>query len=344
MLYQYPFNVPAYYALILRSLTVLEGLALITDPNFKVLGRAYPYMAGRLLQDPAPQLRDALIDLLFKDGSFRWARLENLLREGRKSSDYQSSAVLASFAGIVLAEDPGAARLRALVEAEAAKVVEALLLGGSAAGTAPLVALLPAPLRQLAPWQLGLVDPEEEARLTELRAQVLRVWALAAPPAVTDGGAGAAVQSLLAVLQEPRAARFGQSVTNRVVERITARAVKRLLGVPSTGQGAAPGSWGMGEQQRSWRGGRQGGGEQGTAAAWASSTPPAATATAMSPPPGRGGVGDGEGDTLLSAATRATPARAAGDTGEVGGGRGLGDVTGSAAAAGGVVVGASSSS
>ncbi|CAI5525140.1 unnamed protein product, partial [Closterium sp. Naga37s-1] len=35
VLYQYPFNVPAYYALILRSLTVLEGLALYSDPNFK---------------------------------------------------------------------------------------------------------------------------------------------------------------------------------------------------------------------------------------------------------------------------------------------------------------------
>ncbi|KAK2988147.1 hypothetical protein RJ640_020629 [Escallonia rubra] len=35
VLYQYPFNVPAYYALILRSLTVLEGLALYADPNFK---------------------------------------------------------------------------------------------------------------------------------------------------------------------------------------------------------------------------------------------------------------------------------------------------------------------
>lgn len=104
VLYQYPFNVPAYYALILRSLTVLEGLALITDPNFKVLGRAYPYMAGRLLQDPAPQLRDALIELLFKDGSFRWGRLENLLVEGKKSSDYQAAAVSASFIDIVFAE------------------------------------------------------------------------------------------------------------------------------------------------------------------------------------------------------------------------------------------------
>ncbi len=30
---RFPFRVPAYYALILRSLTVLEGLALQADPQ-----------------------------------------------------------------------------------------------------------------------------------------------------------------------------------------------------------------------------------------------------------------------------------------------------------------------
>ena len=50
-------RVPAYYALILRSLTVLEGLALTADPNYKLIARAYPYMARRLLTDPAPELR-----------------------------------------------------------------------------------------------------------------------------------------------------------------------------------------------------------------------------------------------------------------------------------------------
>lgn len=63
--------VPPYYALILRSLTVLEGLALSSDPQFKVLAAAYPYMAKRLLTDRDPYLRDALIELLFKDGRFR---------------------------------------------------------------------------------------------------------------------------------------------------------------------------------------------------------------------------------------------------------------------------------
>ncbi|EPS59305.1 hypothetical protein M569_15503, partial [Genlisea aurea] len=68
VLYQYPFNVPPYYALILRSLTILEGLAIYADPNFKVLAASYPYFAKRLLTDPNPYLRDALIELLFKDG------------------------------------------------------------------------------------------------------------------------------------------------------------------------------------------------------------------------------------------------------------------------------------
>ncbi|ONM51903.1 hypothetical protein ZEAMMB73_Zm00001d019015 [Zea mays] len=69
--YQYSFNVPAYYALIMRLLIVLEDLALYADPDFKVLAASYPYFAKRLLTDPNPYLRDALIELVFKDGKFR---------------------------------------------------------------------------------------------------------------------------------------------------------------------------------------------------------------------------------------------------------------------------------
>jgi predicted unusual protein kinase regulating ubiquinone biosynthesis (AarF/ABC1/UbiB family) len=94
LMYDYPFRVPAYYALIIRSLVTLEGIAISVDPNFKVLSRAYPYVAKRLLTDPAPQLRASLRDLLFKDGSFRWNRLENLLRNAGNSPDYDFNQVL----------------------------------------------------------------------------------------------------------------------------------------------------------------------------------------------------------------------------------------------------------
>ncbi len=88
VMYDYPFRVPAYYALIIRSLVTLEGIAIGLDPSFKVLSVAYPYVAGRLLTDPAPELRTSLRDLLFNDGSFRWNRLENLLRNASNSDDF----------------------------------------------------------------------------------------------------------------------------------------------------------------------------------------------------------------------------------------------------------------
>lgn len=94
VMYEFPFQVPAYYALIIRSLVTLEGIAIGIDPNFKVLSKAYPYIAKRLLVDPAPELRQSLRDLLFKDERFRWNRLENLLRNARNSQDYDFEKVL----------------------------------------------------------------------------------------------------------------------------------------------------------------------------------------------------------------------------------------------------------
>ncbi|MBD1849278.1 AarF/ABC1/UbiB kinase family protein [Leptolyngbya sp. FACHB-711] len=94
LMYEYPFRVPAYYALIIRSLVTLEGIAINVDPNFKVLSKAYPYVSKRLLTDPAPQLRNSLQGLLFKDGTFRWNRLENLLRNARDSQDYDINFAL----------------------------------------------------------------------------------------------------------------------------------------------------------------------------------------------------------------------------------------------------------
>ncbi|MBW4432700.1 MAG: AarF/ABC1/UbiB kinase family protein [Pelatocladus maniniholoensis HA4357-MV3] len=94
LMYEYPFRVPPYYALIIRSLVTLEGIAIYIDPNFKVLSEAYPYVAKRLLTDPSPELRASLRDLLFKENRFRWNRLENLLRNARNNQDYDLNLVL----------------------------------------------------------------------------------------------------------------------------------------------------------------------------------------------------------------------------------------------------------
>jgi len=94
LMYEYPFTVPAYYALIIRSLVTLEGIAIHVDPEFKVLSKAYPYVAKRLLTDQSPELRESLKDLLFKDGRFRWNRLENLLQNARSNQEYDLDQVL----------------------------------------------------------------------------------------------------------------------------------------------------------------------------------------------------------------------------------------------------------
>lgn len=94
LMYEYPFRVPPYYALIIRSLVTLEGIAIYIDPNFKVLSEAYPYVSKRLLTDPSDELRTSLRDLLFKDGKFRWNRLENLLKNARSNQDYDFNLVL----------------------------------------------------------------------------------------------------------------------------------------------------------------------------------------------------------------------------------------------------------
>ncbi|NJK49286.1 AarF/ABC1/UbiB kinase family protein [Candidatus Gracilibacteria bacterium] len=94
MMYEFPFRVPAYYALIIRSMVTLEGIAIGIDPNFKVLNKAYPYIAKRLLTDSSTELRSSLRDLLFRDEKFRWNRLENLLRNAKNSPDYNFDNVL----------------------------------------------------------------------------------------------------------------------------------------------------------------------------------------------------------------------------------------------------------
>eukprot|EP00898_Chlorokybus_atmophyticus_P005772 jgi/Chlat1/6196/Chrsp44S05808 len=84
-MFRYRFRIPPYYSLIIRSLTVLEGIALSKDPNYKVLSAAYPWIARRLLTDKSQDLRDTLKEILYTDGGrFRMDRLDSLLSEANR--------------------------------------------------------------------------------------------------------------------------------------------------------------------------------------------------------------------------------------------------------------------
>jgi len=88
LMFDYPFRVPAKFALIIRSLVTQEGLALTLNPNFKIVEVAYPYIAKRLLTGESPQLRRRLLEVLFKDGKFQWERLENLIAIARTDGKF----------------------------------------------------------------------------------------------------------------------------------------------------------------------------------------------------------------------------------------------------------------
>ncbi|MDR9401957.1 MAG: AarF/ABC1/UbiB kinase family protein [Halothece sp. Uz-M2-17] len=87
LMYEYPFRVPAKFALIIRSLITQEGLALTLDPDFKIVEVAYPYVAQRLLRGESPEMRRRLIEVLFKDGKFQWQRLENMIAIARTNDE-----------------------------------------------------------------------------------------------------------------------------------------------------------------------------------------------------------------------------------------------------------------
>lgn len=79
LMYEYPFRLPAKFALIIRSLITQEGLALSLNPDFKIIEVSYPYVSQRLLTGESPQLRRRLLDVLIQDGKFQWTRLENMI-------------------------------------------------------------------------------------------------------------------------------------------------------------------------------------------------------------------------------------------------------------------------
>jgi predicted unusual protein kinase regulating ubiquinone biosynthesis (AarF/ABC1/UbiB family) len=88
LMYEYPFRVPAKFALIIRSLVTQEGIALSLNPNFKIVEIGYPYIARRLLTGESVALRRRLLNVLFKDGKFQWQRLENLISIARTDVEF----------------------------------------------------------------------------------------------------------------------------------------------------------------------------------------------------------------------------------------------------------------
>ena len=80
LMFDYPFRVPARFALIIRAVVSQEGLALRLDPEFRIIAVAYPYVAKRLLAGDTHEMREKLLEVIFDaEGRLQLDRLENLL-------------------------------------------------------------------------------------------------------------------------------------------------------------------------------------------------------------------------------------------------------------------------
>merc|ERR1711871_732063 len=79
--FEYPFRIPPYFALIIRAIGVLEGIALVGNKDFAIVDEAYPYISRRLLTDSSPRLKAALQYMVYgQTGVFDVERMLDLLQ------------------------------------------------------------------------------------------------------------------------------------------------------------------------------------------------------------------------------------------------------------------------
>uniref|UniRef100_A0A0D3G0R6 ABC1 atypical kinase-like domain-containing protein n=1 Tax=Oryza barthii TaxID=65489 RepID=A0A0D3G0R6_9ORYZ len=90
-LYKFKFQIPSYFSLVIRSLAVLEGIAISFNPNYKVLGSSYPWIARKVLTDSSPKLRSTLQMLLYK--SLRARTEQSLTRDQQEETDSSKFAI-----------------------------------------------------------------------------------------------------------------------------------------------------------------------------------------------------------------------------------------------------------
>merc|ERR1712078_182796 len=57
-------QIPTYFAYILRSFSILEGIGLSNNPDYQIVQGCYPYIARRLFNDDSERAKAALHDLV----------------------------------------------------------------------------------------------------------------------------------------------------------------------------------------------------------------------------------------------------------------------------------------
>ena len=220
VMYKFPFRVPPYYALIIRSLVTLEGIALSVDPDFKILGAAYPYFARRLMEDPDPQLRLSLREMLFDGDIFRWTRLENLVASAASQDQLDLDTLLDQVLDFLFSPNGGMLR-RQLVDAIAARLDALSWMTLQRIGRR-----LPRPLQP--PLLLEASDSFDQSTYLDLEPIRQLIAVLQQLPGFSPD---LVFSRLPRLIREPDARRMGVELAQGLAERGVVRLVKAAAGV-----------------------------------------------------------------------------------------------------------------
>ena len=89
VMYDYPFRLPANFTYIMRALMTLEGIGIITDPEFNFFETAKPYAKEFMFKREGKDLRKMLTDKLLgrdtEDGKIDWDRSWKLAKMAFKT-------------------------------------------------------------------------------------------------------------------------------------------------------------------------------------------------------------------------------------------------------------------
>jgi predicted unusual protein kinase regulating ubiquinone biosynthesis (AarF/ABC1/UbiB family) len=87
VMYEYPFRLPANFTYIIRALMTLEGIGIVTDPEFSFFDTAKPYAKEFMLKREGRQFRQMLVNKLLgrdTDGRIEWGKMWKLAKMAAK--------------------------------------------------------------------------------------------------------------------------------------------------------------------------------------------------------------------------------------------------------------------
>lgn len=154
--FDFPFSIPPAFALLLRALSVLEGIALVGDPEFKLIMESFPFVSKLVMTDRSPALREALQQILYKDGTFSPTRLrvlvdssQGIVNEGEAFVDFDTPSKNSKVTedAVEFLFSPEGAVIREILVDEVAKGIDVLIRDSYYRTTSSFERLIPAPLR-----------------------------------------------------------------------------------------------------------------------------------------------------------------------------------------------------